>query len=118
MIDNPISAHVAWMALAGAALANYACRAAGAIFSGRVRAEGEFFKWVTAVTYALMACLTARLLLLPSGMLGEVPLWVRLLIGALAMGVMLTNPARRLVPALATGCGVTLIYGFWRSGWA
>ncbi len=38
MIDNPVSAHVAWMALAGAALANYACRAAGALFSGRVRA--------------------------------------------------------------------------------
>jgi hypothetical protein len=118
MIPNQVAADVAWMALIGAALANYGCRAAGAIFSGRVRAEGEFFKWVTAVTYALMAGLTARLLVLPSGMLGEVPLWVRLLIGAAAMAVMLTNPARRLVPALATGCLITLIYGFWRSGLA
>jgi hypothetical protein len=88
------------------------------MFSGRVRAEGEFFKWVTAVTYALMAGLTARLLIVPSGMLGEVPLWVRVVVGCAAMGVMLTNPTRRLVPALATGCFITLMYGFWRNGWA
>ena len=107
----PVDPQIAWLALLGAILVNYACRAGGAIFSGRVRADGEFFKWVTAVTYALMAGLTARLLVLPSGMLGEVPLWVRLGIASAAMLVMLTNPARRLVPALATGCALTLLYG-------
>lgn len=110
----PVNPQIAWLALIGATLVNYACRAGGAIFSGRVRADGEFFKWVTAVTYALMAGLTARLLVLPSGMLGEVPLWVRLGIAAASMLVMLTNPARRLVPALATGCALTLLYGYLR----
>jgi hypothetical protein len=116
MIANDVPWDVAWWALAGAALANYAFRAGGAFFSGRVRAEGEFFKWVTAVTYALMAGLTARLLIFPSGMLGEVPLSVRLAIGAVSMAVMLTQPSTRLVPALGVGCLLTLIYGFWRSG--
>mgnify|MGYP003336772371 CR=1 FL=1 len=40
------------------------------------------------------------------------------LVMAATMGVMLTNPARRMVPALVTGCLITLIYGFWRSGLA
>ncbi len=118
MIANEVSWELAWVALLGAALANYAFRAGGAFFSGRVRAEGEFFKWVTAVTYALMAGLTARLLIFPSGMLGEVPLWVRLAIGAASMAVMLTQPATRLLPALGVGCALTLVYGFWRSGLA
>ncbi|MDI9331572.1 MAG: AzlD domain-containing protein [Alphaproteobacteria bacterium] len=109
---------VAWWALAGAAVTNYAWRAAGALMSGRVRAEGEFSKWITAITYALMAGLTVRLLMLPSGMLAQVPWWIRLAIAAVAMAVMLTNPARRLIPALCTGCALTLFYGFWRSGWA
>ena len=62
--------------------------------------------------------MAAGLLVLPSGLLAEVPMAVRLLVMAATMGVMLTNPARRMVPALATGCLITLIYGFWRSGLA
>ena len=118
MSNMPLDSEVAWWALVGAALTNYAWRASGALMSGRVTADGELSKWITAVTYALMAGLTVRLLMLSSGMLGEVPWWIRLFIALVALAVMLTNPARRLVPALCTGCGLTLIYGFWRTGWA
>ena len=118
MSVQPISSELAWGTLVAAVVANFAFRGVGTVLSGRVRADGEFFKWVTAVTYALMAGLTARLLVLPSGLLAEVPMAVRLLVMAATMGVMLTNPARRMVPALTTGCLITLIYGFWRSGLA
>ena len=118
MTAHSISPDLAWVALAAAAAANFFFRGVGAALSDRVRAEGEFFKWVTAVTYALMAGLTARLLILPSGLLSEVPLLLRIVVGCATMGVMLTNPARRMVPALATGCLITLIYGFWRTGLA
>ena len=91
-----------WAVLALACLSNYFFRGIGALLSGRLSAEGEFFKWVTAVTYALMAGLTARLLILPSGLLSEVPLWVRIVVGCATMGVMLTNPARRMVPTSRT----------------
>ena len=114
----PVDMELAWWALAGAALTNYAWRGAGALFSGRVRADGELSRWITAVTYALMAGLTVRLLMLSSGMLAQVPWWIRLLIAGVSMAVMLTNPARRLVPALTTGCALTLCYGFWNTGWA
>jgi hypothetical protein len=113
-MDTPFAWYTLWAAIG----ANFFCRACGALFSGRVQAQGEFFKWVTAVTYALMAGLTVRLLVLPSGILGQVPLWVRLLSGAAAMAVMLTKPATRLVPSLAAGCVITLAYGVWRHGWA
>ena len=65
MTAHSISPDLAWVALAAAAAANFFFRGVGAALSDRVRAEGEFFKWVTAVTYALMAGLTARLLILP-----------------------------------------------------
>lgn len=109
---------LAWWALAGASVTNFACRAAGALFSDRVRSDGELSRWITAVTYALMAGLTVRLLMLSSGLLAQVPWWVRLLVASAAMAVMLTNPARRLVPALCTGSALTLCYGFWHTGWA
>lgn len=111
-LDTPFAWYTLWAAIA----ANFFCRACGALFSGRVQAQGEFFKWVTAVTYALMAGLTVRLLVLPSGMLSEVPLIFRLCAGAAAMGVMLTQPATRLVPALTTGCIVVLGYGIFKHG--
>jgi hypothetical protein len=118
MSELTLDSQFAWYTLWAAIGANFFCRACGALFSGRVHAQGEFFKWVTAVTYALMAGLTVRLLVLPSGMLGQVPLSVRLLAGAAAMAVMLTKPATRLVPSLAMGCLITLAYGVWHSGWA
>ena len=108
----------AWAVLALACLSNYFFRGIGALLSGRLSAEGEFFKWVTAVTYALMTSLTARLLLYPSSMLSHVPLAVRIGVAVVTMGVMLTAPAKRMIPALACGSALTLIYGFYSHGWA
>ena len=73
------------------------------MLSGRVSQDSEFFRWLSAVTYAMVAALTIRLIFLPVGMLSTVPLYLRLIICAIAVGVMLINPSRRLVPALLIG---------------
>ncbi len=92
-----------WLALIAASIGTYVCRAIGVMLSGRVSHDSEFFRWLSAVTYAMVAALTIRLIFLPVGMLSTVPLYLRLIICAIAVGVMLINPSRRLVPALLIG---------------
>ena len=92
-----------WLALIAASIGTYVCRSLGVMLSGRVSQESEFFRWLSAVTYAMVAALTIRLIFLPVGMLSTVPLYLRLIICAIAVGVMLINPSRRLVPALLIG---------------
>ncbi|NDE05539.1 MAG: AzlD domain-containing protein [Flavobacteriia bacterium] len=93
----------AWFALIVASLGTYVCRAVGVMLSGQVSQDSEFFRWLSAVTYAMVAALTVRLIFLPIGLLATVPLYLRILVCVLALAVMLSNPSRRLVPALLTG---------------
>ena len=62
-----------------AALASYASRGLGALLSGRLDPNGSVVEWITCITYALMAGLVVRMLLLPIGALTVTPDWVRLL---------------------------------------
>jgi len=100
-----------WLALIGACIGTYVCRAIGVMLSGRINQESEIFRWVAAVTYAMVAALTVRMILLPIGLLATVPLWIRLLICILSVGVMMSRPTRRLVPALLTGTLLMVTYG-------
>jgi hypothetical protein len=68
-----------------AALAHEPWRWAGLVVGQRLDAEGEIFRWVRAVSTALVAALVARLALFPAGALEAVPLPVR--IGAFASGL-------------------------------
>jgi branched-subunit amino acid transport protein len=101
----------AWLALLAASLGTYVCRAIGVKLSGQVNQDGEFFRWLSMVTYAMVAALTIRLIFLPVGLLSTVPLYLRVLICILALGVMLSNPSRHLVPALLTGALLMVVVG-------
>ena len=100
-----------WLALIGACIGTYICRAIGVMLSGRINQESEIFRWVAAMTYAMVGALTVRMILLPIGLLATVPLWIRLLICILSVGVMMSRPTRRLVPALLTGTLLMVTYG-------
>ncbi len=105
----------AWLALLAACLGTYLCRAVSVALSGRVSQESEFFRWRWAVAYAMVAALTIRLIFLPIGLLATVPLYLRILVCILAIGVMISNPSRRLVPALLMGTLLMETIGvFWK----
>jgi branched-subunit amino acid transport protein len=93
----------AWLALLAASVGTYICRAVGVKLSGQVNQDSEFFRWLSAVTYAMVAALTIRLIFLPVGLLSTVPLYLRVMVCLLVLGVMISNPSRRLVPALIVG---------------
>lgn len=99
-------------ALIAACLGTYLCRAVGVRLSGQIDTESEIFKWLSAVTYAMVAALSIRLVALPVGLLAEVPLYIRLAICAVSLGVMISSPTKRLVPALLAGTGLMLCWGF------
>ena len=100
-----------WIALAGATIGTYFCRAIGVLLAKRINQDSEIFRWLAAVTYAMVAALVVRMILMPIGLLATVPVWIRLLICALSIAVMVSKPSRRLVPALLTGTLLMLAHG-------
>lgn len=103
-----------WWLLLAAALGTYACRALGVKLSGHIAQDGEGFRWLAAVTYAMVAALTVRMLVLPHGLLASVPLLLRLLLCAVSLAVLVSGPQRRLGPALLTGTLLLVAYGAYR----
>ena len=97
-----------------ASVGTYLCRAGGVLLSGHINQQSEIFKWLSAVTYSMIAALTVRLILMPTGALATVPVVIRILICGLSLAVMLSKPSSRLVPALLTGTALMLIYGVLR----
>ena len=104
-----------WLALSAACVGTYLCRAAGVKLSGHIHQDSEVFRWLSAVTYAMVAALTVRMILMPLGLLATVPMSLRVLICVLSLAVMLSGQQRRLVPALLTGTFLMLAYGVWRT---
>jgi len=104
-----------WLALSAACIGTYVCRAAGVKLSGHIHQDSEVFRWLSAVTYAMVAALTVRMILMPLGLLATVPVFLRVVICALSLAVMVSSPQRRLVPALLTGTLLMLAYGVFRS---
>jgi branched-subunit amino acid transport protein len=103
-----------WIALAGATIGTYFCRAIGVLLAKRINQDSEIFRWLAAVTYAMVAALVVRMILMPIGLLATVPVWIRILICILSIGVMVSRPTRHLVPALLTGTLLMLAYGVMR----
>ena len=105
---------VLWTALAGATIGTYICRAIGVLLAKRINQDSEIFRYLSAVTYAMVAALVVRMVLMPIGLLSTVPVWIRILICILSIGVMVSKPTHRLVPALLTGTLLMLAYGLIR----
>lgn len=114
MINITLSGWGLWIALLGATLGTYICRAVGVLLSNHINQDSEIFLWLSAVTFAMVAALVVRMVLMPIGLLSTVPIWIRLLICALSIGVMVSKPSGRLVPALLTGTLLMLSYGVMR----
>jgi len=113
-VSGALSGWGLWVALIGASLGTYFCRASGVLLSQNINQDSEIFRWLAAVTYAMVAALTVRLIVMPLGLLATVPLWIRILICALSIGVMVSKPTKRLVPALLTGTLLMVSYGVMR----
>ncbi len=83
-----------------------------AILAGRRLQEGsEALLWVRAVATALLAAVVARLIFVPTGVLVEVPLWLRL--ACIAAGLAAFALSRRSVFVGVLVGEAVLIAGAW-----
>jgi branched-subunit amino acid transport protein len=110
-LSSALSGWGLWIALAGACLGTYFCRAIGVLLSNSINQDSEIFRWLAAVTYAMVAALTVRLIVMPLGLMATVPLWIRILICVIALGIMVSKSTKRLVPALLAGTLLMVGYG-------
>jgi branched-subunit amino acid transport protein len=94
-------AGASWLLLAGAIAVTFAWRALGVALSSRVNTESTLFQWITCVTYALLAGVVVRMIVLPLGDLATTPLPHRLL--AIAAGLAIFFLTRRNVIAGVLG---------------
>ena len=77
----------------------------GVLAGNRLREDSEALNWVRAVATALVAAVIAKLILYPTGVLEQSPLWLRLgsvAVGALAFFAGRQKPAIGIATAIAT----------------
>ena len=99
-------------ALTVGALVTYAWRALGVLVAGRIDPQGRVIVWVACVAYALLAAVIARMIVLPLGVLAEMPLWARLLATAAAVAVWYAL-GRRILPAILAGMAGLAGFAVW-----
>ncbi len=88
--------------------ATYFWRGLGVAFSTRIAPDGALFRWITCVSYAMLAGLVARITILPLGSLADTPLTFRL--GAMAVAIAVFFLARRRVlPGIVAGVGTFVV---------
>ena len=106
------SAWWAWIILGLAVAGTYAWRALGVLLSGRLTQDSPLFRWITCVTYAMVAALVVRIIVLPVGLLADVALAHRLIATGIALALMLLLK-NGLVPALAAGTSLIAFFSWW-----
>lgn len=107
--------HTGFAVLLAAAAATFVWRALGAVLVGRVDPEGPVVRWFTLTSYALLAALVVRLVVLPTGSLAEIPMAVRLLAVAVTLGAWWFARRNVLVAVLA-GSACIVAAALWLAG--
>ena len=103
-----------WLLLGLAIGVTYLWRCLGLVLSSRIRADGAVLQWVSCVTYAMLAGLIARMVIMPYGALGETPMWLR--VGALCCAFAVYYLAgRRMLASILIAVGV-FSFGLWLTG--
>jgi branched-subunit amino acid transport protein len=102
-----------WFTLLCAALATYGWRFLGVLVSGRIDTDGPVFRWFTSVAYAMLAALSIRMILLPTGPLVDTPLIDRVVgFGAALLVYFLCR--RSLLAGVLTAALVLALMTAWR----
>lgn len=91
-----------WIVVAGCILATFFWRFLGAVVVKRMVGRGDFYEWINCVSYALVAGLIFRMIVIPQSDLAVLPLWSRLFAAGLAFAAYFLFK-RSLLAGVATG---------------
>jgi branched-subunit amino acid transport protein len=104
-----------WYILILAAVVTYAWRMAGVMLGRRIDVDGRAFRWASAIAYALLAGLVARMIILPEGPLAATELPHRIAAAAAAAAVFFLT-RKNLLLGVATGMAVLTMAGMGLGG--
>ena len=89
-----------YLAIVISALATYLPRFLGVFSSEFVNEEGKIFKFVSCISYGILAALNARIFIHPVGALEETSTLVRLLVAAITILVLFASKKNVLFSSL------------------
>jgi branched-subunit amino acid transport protein len=95
-----------WMIVLGCAVATFAWRFLGVLVVRRIDPNGAIFQWISCVSYAMVAGLIFRMIIMPESKLADVALTIRIAAVVIAFAAYLLFK-RRLVAGVLAG-GVSL----------
>jgi branched-subunit amino acid transport protein len=95
-----------WLIVLGCGAATFVWRFLGVVVVKRIDANGAIFQWITCVSYAMVAGLIFRMVMMPESELAGVSLVIRIAAVAIAFAAYFLF-RRRLVAGVLAG-GVSL----------
>ena len=98
-----------WLIVLGCGLATFVWRGAGVLLVRRIDADSAIFQWVTCVSYAMLAGLIFRMLILPESELAQVPLWLRCSAIGIAFAAYFAADQRLVAGVVAGGVSLSLL---------
>lgn len=101
-----MQAETLWLIVLGCGAATFVWRFLGVVVVKRIDANGAIFQWITCVSYAMVAGLIFRMVIMPESELAGVSLLIRITAVAIAFAAYFLF-RRRLVAGVLAG-GVSL----------
>lgn len=98
---------MAWIVVLGCGAATFLWRALGVVVVRRIDPQGPFFRWVTCVSYAMVAGLIFRMIVMPESELASVSLPLRVTAVTIAFVAFFAFKRRLVVGVLAGSLSLT-----------
>ncbi len=102
-----MSAESLWLIVLACAAATFIWRALGVVVVKRIDAQGAFFQWVNCVSYAMVAGLIFRMIVMPESDLAAASLTTRIAAVAIAFGAYFLFKQRLVAGVLAGGLSMS-----------
>ena len=96
-----------WLIVLGCGAATFVWRALGVVVVKRIDANGSIFQWITCVSYAMVAGLVFRMIILPESELANVSLPIRIAALVMAFGAYFLFKRRLVAGVLAGGLSLS-----------
>lgn len=98
-----------WVIVLACSAATFFWRFLGVLVVKKIDPEGALFRWVTCVSYAMVAGLIFRMIILPESELASVPLPIRVVAVAIAFGAYFLFRRMLLAGVLAGSASLSLM---------
>lgn len=103
-----------WGLVVASALGTYLWRGLGVALSGRIETDGEWFRWTACVAYAMVAGLTVRIIVMPTGTLASTLIEDRLIACVFALAAFYLT-RRNLFAGVSVGALVLVAFNYART---